>query len=259
LELDYTREASALRHFRTDHSAHDDIVLPEIIEPLLRSRLLVTTWIEGESIDRARHFSVKERSVWSRALVRIFLDSVLVHRSLHGDPNPGNYRFLAEGAAGLPAVGLLDFGAMHSLRAETATALADAVCLARDQALDLESAWQVHVALGFAPKDLEPLRQQLPSVLRCLLAPLLTRGPFDLATWRPGPRLATLLGDQRLAYRSAAAPEFIFFIRSWHGLVRYLRALRSPVNWHDLFDAACRRRAEPEAGALCVGENTISR
>lgn len=233
-ELDYERESAAIREFAAQRGGAPDVLLPECCEELRRPGLLVMTWVDGADIETARRWPADVRQSLARCLVRLFLEGALRDRLLHADPHPGNYRFLAQGPAGAPAVGLLDFGSMHSLRPEESTAIAAVITAARTGAIDEAFAWQFHLAFGYDPTALTPLRTLLPAVLRELLRPVATPGEFSVSDWAPGETLAALLGPHRIAYRVAAPPSFLFLIRAWHGLVHYLRALECPVDWSGL-------------------------
>lgn len=250
-ELDYRHEAALLREFGDRARALDWLTVPEVIEELSTDRVLTMTWVEGESFRAVAGWSVAERETIARHLVRLFLRGALDWRLLHADPNPGNYRFARRN--GRVTLGLLDYGCVKRLQptdASTLTALLQGV--RHDSLPDGDRLLSYYVALGFDAKLTEPMAHLLPALTRLVFEPFGVRGPFDLSRWNLGPRAGELLGELRWNLRTAGPAGLLFFVRSYQGLLQYLKALGVAIDWAACLDEVLAGAAAPAPAPVPV-------
>lgn len=240
-ELDYRREAESLRVFTgRGRELARPVALPDLVPELSGDRILTTTWLTGETLAVARTWPLAEREELSASLVELFWTGLLEWNLLHADPHPGNYRFVRRD--GRPLVGLLDFGCVKQVPAPIQSGLRGLLGDAIAATVTAASCRDHFARMGFNPATLDLLGDRLAGVAAALTAPFTTPGKFDAANWHLGDRLGAVLGPDRMTFRTAGPPELIFILRSFQGLLHYLKILDAPVNWVDA--VALRTRAE---------------
>lgn len=233
-ELDFAHEAASTTEFRNlvgaDPALADQVETPAVIEELSGNRLLTTTWLAGRHFSTVLDWDPQQRESIAATLLRLFLRSCFDWRRIHADPHPGNYRFNLH--HGLPVVGLLDFGCIKSIPEH----LADGLVRLMTESPTEERALELHLQMGFNAGLLRPLHGRLAELSRILFAPFAINEPFDLKTWNIRDRVGQILGEDRMNYRLAGPPEMIYLLRSFQGLLHYLKALDTPVNWRGIFN-----------------------
>lgn len=117
-ELDYSMEAANASKFLDAHSSFSFMYAPKIFPDLSRKRVLTLEWVVGESptdllsLSTSSTYSERQKLEAKRRLldlvskgVEASLVQLLETGLLHGDPHPGNLRYLSSGQ-----IGFLDFG-----------------------------------------------------------------------------------------------------------------------------------------------------
>jgi predicted unusual protein kinase regulating ubiquinone biosynthesis (AarF/ABC1/UbiB family) len=246
-EIDYRREAQALRRFGALANGCAGVVVPEVIDELSTEGVLTMTWLDGERFDAVRTWPEEHRRQAALVLLRLFLTSGFAWRFLHADPHPGNYRFLRD-SNGI-RVGVLDFGCVVPLSDDRAQSLVRLV-----EGASASSADQVladYLTLGFNADLLEPMAHLLPALNQVVFEPFVTEGPFSLSAWRLSERVESLLGPFRWNFRFAGPAELIFVVRAYLGLLRYLQALRVDIDWREVWRKSV--RPGPDAAVPAAG------
>jgi len=229
-EVDYRAEAASLDHFAgLAHTLLSPLALPSVVPELSHEKLLVTTWLEGETLAQARHWSPRDRAALSTSLVELFFKGVFEWGFIHADPHPGNYRFLK--VNGHPTVGLLDFGCVKSIPTQLQAGIRGLMTDVRSAHSDDSSIQARFTQLGFDLAVLNKLAPKLPGISAILSAPFRHAGKFDVSTWHLKERLGDILGDDRMTFRAAGSPEMIFILRAFQGMLHYLKILDAPVDW----------------------------
>jgi predicted unusual protein kinase regulating ubiquinone biosynthesis (AarF/ABC1/UbiB family) len=98
-------------------AAEPRVVIPEVVSPLTRQRVLVLEYIEGTRIDRLQERLAAhelELTALVRTIVELYLQMMLIDGVFHADPHPGNLLVDQEGR-----VVLLDFGMVLPVERET--------------------------------------------------------------------------------------------------------------------------------------------
>lgn len=232
-ELDYARESKSLCDYARWTREWTGLVVPEVVPECTRGPVLTMTWVTGEPLARVRDAAFAHREHFAHTLLRLFLHGLFRWRRLHADPHPGNVRF-ETGPSG-PRVGLLDFGCVHEVGAEWAggwASVVEAFAGGTPSGRDLFPGLR---AMGFDVDRLEPLADRVGEVMRVLVEPFLATGPWDPGRWRLGDRLAAILGEHRMTFRTAGPPSLVFVLRAFQGVLQYLKALGVPVRWRDLW------------------------
>lgn len=277
-ELDFRREADALRTFGARAASWPDLLIPAVFDEFSGPSVLTMGWVPGAPLGDSDSWNLQVRRSFSATLIRLFLASCLAWRRLHADPHPGNYRFIL--GQGWPMVGLLDFGCVKDLTPDFVGGLRSLIADAQAESFSPERTMGHLTQMGFSERLLAPMRDRLPRLHRVLCEPFCTHRPFPVHEWRISERIGEILGEHRMAFRAAGAPESIYFLRGFHGWVKMLAALAAPVPWSRLLDgvlaeapvssAALKSDRPPEpiaavqapqSGNLCirVTEGAISR
>jgi predicted unusual protein kinase regulating ubiquinone biosynthesis (AarF/ABC1/UbiB family) len=235
-ELDYRQEARTLRRFAGLAATSAWVEVPEVIEELSTDCVLTMTWVDGDSLEAARHWPEEDRWQAATALLRLFLGSCFTWRLLHADPHPGNYRFQRTEHG--VRIGLLDFGCVESLDESTGQVLVGLIEQARQSAGaegEPDRVLALYTALGFNPDLLQPMAHLLPDLNRILFEPFTSDAPFCLSSWNLSQRVEKVLGSMRWNFRVAGPARLIFVVRAYLGLLRYLDALGVPLVWQEVW------------------------
>ncbi|MCL6594883.1 MAG: AarF/ABC1/UbiB kinase family protein [Firmicutes bacterium] len=152
-ELDYAREGRNAERLRSLLPPGARVVVPRVIWPYTRRRVLTLEAIEGlkptdpERLRQAGH----DPSDVARTLARAILHMVFHDGFFHADPHPGNVAVLPNGR-----LVLYDFGMVGRLTEDMREAFGDlSVALLRG---DTEAVVDAVVSLGALPPDLDHTR-----------------------------------------------------------------------------------------------------
>ena len=118
MELDFVREAGAIRSLREALRDRDDVLIPGVVEGLTTERLLVMDLMEGHKItDREALVSAGiDPGDVAKLLNDVYADQLYNRHYLHADPHPGN--LLVQPGEDGPRLVLLDHGLTLGLEPE---------------------------------------------------------------------------------------------------------------------------------------------
>ncbi|QIN77307.1 hypothetical protein GBA65_00915 [Rubrobacter marinus] len=124
MELDFDREASAIRDLKKALEDRDDVVIPGVVDEVSTGRLLVMDLVEGAKItDREAMTSAGiDPGAVAELLNDVYADQLYKRFFLHADPHPGNL-LVQPGPEG-PRLVLLDHGLTLPLEPELVAPLA---------------------------------------------------------------------------------------------------------------------------------------
>ena len=108
-ELDYEREAKAMRLYRNFFADRDDICVPEPVDALCTHRLLSMTWLDGQGLLAFKGEPLETRNRIARLLFDAWWRPMTTIGVIHGDPHLGNYAL----TPGADRLNLLDFGCIR--------------------------------------------------------------------------------------------------------------------------------------------------
>ena len=117
VEMDFREEARHMALFQTHFGDDGRVIVPGVLEGLVRRRVLVMEWVDGERIDRlAPRFATGELSFREimETLTEVYLRMLLVEGIMHADPHPGNLLVDPRGR-----IVFLDWGMVVQLRPNT--------------------------------------------------------------------------------------------------------------------------------------------
>jgi ubiquinone biosynthesis protein len=191
-ELDFRAEARNLASISGAVQGHPRIVVPTPIPDLTRQRVVVMDWIDGVPLtDAVASLTADDRHELARALLRCFLDQILLVGTFHADPHPGNL-YLTEDRR----VALFDCGSIGRLDRRQRSALqAVLAATASQDAARLRDALRPITTVSKSI-DEQLLERALGNVLAHHLGPRAT----------PGGALLTALMDLMRAFGFALEP-----------------------------------------------------
>ena len=127
MELDFRREAEAIKDLRDALCDHDDVLVPEVVEGMNTERLLIMEYVEGVKItDRQGLVNAGlDPSRVAEQLVEVYAEQLFQRGVFHADPHPGNL-FVQPGENG-PVLVLLDHGLTVTVQSDLVEAMQEAI------------------------------------------------------------------------------------------------------------------------------------
>jgi predicted unusual protein kinase regulating ubiquinone biosynthesis (AarF/ABC1/UbiB family) len=116
-EMDFRQEARFATTIRTNFADDPRVVIPVVLDDMIRRRVLVLEFVEGTRIDRLQErIAGGELDIWKvlETIVEVYIRMMLVHGLFHADPHPGNLLVSPDGR-----IVLLDFGMVVRVDSDT--------------------------------------------------------------------------------------------------------------------------------------------
>ena len=235
-ELDYDREARAMRLYGAFFAGRPDIRVPTPVAELSTARLLTMTWLDGQGLQSFKSDDQDTRNRVAKVLFEGWWTPLIHLGVIHGDPHLGNYSFSDAGGA----LNLLDFGCVRIFPPKF---VGEVVRLFRAMSVgDKAGEIAAYEAWGF-----KNLSQDLADVLgiwaRFIYGPLLddrVRSVADgVAPGDYGRREAFQVKRALEEKGPVTIPrEFVFMDRAAIGLGSAFLHLGAEHNWRRLFEAS---------------------
>jgi predicted unusual protein kinase regulating ubiquinone biosynthesis (AarF/ABC1/UbiB family) len=133
-EMDFREEARNADLIRTNFAGDHRILVPEVVAPLTRRRVLVLEYMEGTKVDRLQErLRNGELSLQSliETLIEVYVKMMLVDGIFHADPHPGNLLVSPDGR-----IVFLDFGMVVRVEKTTRSRLIETIMAAVRQDVD---------------------------------------------------------------------------------------------------------------------------
>ena len=235
-ELDYEREARAMRLYSRFFADRDDIATPAPVEALSTRRLLTMSWLDGQGLLSFKTAPLETRNAVARLLFDAWWRPMTHIGVIHGDPHLGNYSL----SPGADRLNLLDFGCVRIFPPRF---VAGVVRLYRGLSSgDRSEQVEAYRSWGFARLD-DAMVDVLNLWARFIYGPLLddrVRTVADgVAPGEYGRREAFAV---RRALKDAGPitipREFVFMDRAAVGLGAAFLHLGAELNWRALFEAS---------------------
>ncbi len=211
-EMDFRQEALYATEIRQNFAGSRDVIVPEIIDVLVRQRVLVMEFMEGTTLD-ALAPRIAAGSIDPQRLVRtvmeLYVQMMMVDGLFHADPHPGNILVRDDGA-----IILLDFGLVVRVPRETRLAIVRTIFAAIRR--DPEGVVDGFYALGVVTPGVD--RTVVVRLVRALL-----EGAFDRTTAkerieRMEAMHAELLADRVMTtlydFPVMLPPDLVYFART---------------------------------------------
>lgn len=189
-ELDLKGEAERAQRFKDNFKDEPEIGAPEILLPLVRTRVLVMEEVSGikpDDVDSLKASGIDQREL-AKLLVKSYMKQWLVDGFFHADPHPGNIFVQPNGS-----VVYVDFGMMGVVQPEDRAALQKLVSGVIVQ--DMDSAVSALEDLGFLRPASD--RSRLRRTVGALVSRLMSAGPPMPTGWEASPEAEALARDIR--------------------------------------------------------------
>jgi predicted unusual protein kinase regulating ubiquinone biosynthesis (AarF/ABC1/UbiB family) len=231
-ELDYDREARAMRLYAAMLAKEDRVRVPEPIDDLSTKRLLTMTWLDGGKLMDYRDAPLETRNEIALSMFRAWYVPFYEYGIIHGDPHLGNYAVREDART----INLLDFGCIRVFPPEFVRGVIDLYKALRDDDMDL--AVYAYESWGF-----ENISKELLEVLnvwaRFLYSPLLEDKVQKIQEAETGQYGAQIAGkvQKELSRLGGVQPprEFVLVDRAAIGLGSVFMHLKAEINWHRQF------------------------
>jgi predicted unusual protein kinase regulating ubiquinone biosynthesis (AarF/ABC1/UbiB family) len=231
-ELDYELEAKRTNLYGGILKDEKGVSVASVIPEFSTSRLLTSTWMDGEKIMSYVGAKVEDRNAIALNMFRAWYVPLYFYGIIHGDPHMGNYSVRKD-----LGINLLDFGCVRVFRGEFVEGVINLYRALRDD--DKNLAVYAFETWGF--KNLS--HDQIETLLiwaRFLYDPLLDDKKRVIGQTNQGVygRETAKKVHQRLReVGGVTVPrEFVFMDRAALGLGSVFIHLQAEVNWHRLFE-----------------------
>ncbi|NMM43484.1 AarF/ABC1/UbiB kinase family protein [Rhodospirillaceae bacterium KN72] len=231
-ELDYAREAKAMRLYAQILKDEPRVTVPEPVADLSTRRLLTMTWLDGKPLLDFKDAPQDVRNDIALALFRAWYVPFYGYGVIHGDPHLGNYAVREDSRS----INLLDFGCIRIFPPAFVGGVIDLYHALRTN----DDALAVHAyeSWGFTNLSKEML-EVLNIWARFLYSPLMEDKVQKIQEADNGLYGAQIAGKVRaeLSKLGGVEPprEFVLVDRAAIGLGSVFMHLRATVNWHRLF------------------------
>lgn len=165
-ELDFTREAEAMRRIGDNLKTQENLFVPEVHPEYSTARVMTTTWYDGVKISHLAQLDAWQidRQELAARLLRAYCQMLFKDGYYHADPHPGNILVRQDGA-----IILLDFGATGQL----SKALREGIPQLIEAAVknDMHGMIEAFRAMGFLAdgREAEQMAEKMVTALRNFL------------------------------------------------------------------------------------------
>ncbi len=231
-ELDYTLEAkyTKLYHHMLRNEKH--VHTPQVVDDLSTSRLLTSTWLEGNPIMGYIDKDIETRNTIAMNMFRAWYVPLYQYGVIHGDPHMGNYTVRDD-----LSINLLDFGCVRVFPVEFIGGVIDLYHALQNDDFDLSA--HAYKTWGF--KDLN--KEQIETLniwAKFLYGPILEDKvrPIGIVTdGIYGRETAEKVHKKLRELGTIQVPrEFVFMDRAALGLGSLFLHLKAEINWHQVFN-----------------------
>lgn len=231
-ELDYELEARHCRLYGYMLRDEDQVHVPEVVNGLSTSRLLTSTWLEGDKILQYKDSDTEVRNRIALNMFRAWYAPLYNYGVIHGDPHLGNYTIRSD-----LSVNLLDFGCV---RVFPAAFVGGVINLYRAlMSDDNDLAVHAYETWGFNNLSKDQI-ETLNIWARFLYAPLMedsVRPIGEVSNGIYGRETAEVVHKKLREVGGVNVPrEFVFMDRAALGLGSVFLHLRAEINWYRLFN-----------------------
>lgn len=235
-ELDYELEAKYCKMYGHMLKDEPNVHVPEVVDELSTSRLLCSTWLEGEKILNFVGAHPDQRNQLAMNMFRAWYVPLYYYGIIHGDPHLGNYSVRKD-----DSINLLDFGCVRIFPPSFVGGVIDLY----HSLMDNDIARSVHAYETWGFKNLS--KEQIDTLniwARFLYAPLMedkvrpigevTNGVFGRETAQ---KVHEKLREASKDNGGVTIPrEFVFMDRAALGLGSVFLHLKAEVNWYRVFN-----------------------
>jgi predicted unusual protein kinase regulating ubiquinone biosynthesis (AarF/ABC1/UbiB family) len=231
-ELDYDREARAMKLYAYMLSGEDGVYVPDVVDELSTKRLLTAKWLDGNPILSYKDAPAETRNQIAMNMFRAWYVPFYEYGIIHGDPHLGNYTVRDD-----LAINLLDYGCVRVFSPHFVKGVIDLYRAL--QTGDNDLAVHAYQTWGFGDLTKEQI-ETLNIWAGFLYGPILedkvrpigevTNGIYGRETAREVHMKLRELGT------ITVPKEFVFMDRAALGLGSVFLHLKAEINWYQVFN-----------------------
>ncbi len=111
-EVDYEIEAENCTFF-SENLDIKEIVIPKIYKEYSTKKILSSSYLEGESFEEFLNSNPSQEEInhYAQLIFDSYFHSLYKLKTIHADPNPGNFIFMSDGR-----LGMIDFGCVKKIK-----------------------------------------------------------------------------------------------------------------------------------------------
>ena len=234
-EVDYVLEASNTTWFG-EHLDIEGVVIPKVIPDLCSRTVLTTTHVDGLHLDEwlATDPSQALRDQFGELLCHVFFRSCYQLRTVHADPHPGNFLFMADGR-----LGLIDFGCVKRFDEKTVHLIRGTVDgYLRDDLDEVIRIYQEMAILGADADDAQRARwREKMRPFQQWITRSLGADEFDFSASPDYVSQGRKAGMELGTIFTGMHRDMIYYERSIMGLFRMLERMGARIRFRDLLEA----------------------
>ncbi len=235
-ETDYLREAANAAFFR-DSLRLERIRIPEVHADWCTESVLCLSRLPGTPLNLwlESHPASTDRDAVAQTLQDLFITSLYELRTIHADPNPGNFLIMEDGS-----VGLVDFGCVKQFAAGFVAQIRQLpATLARG---DNDACFRLFRGIGTIPEDIDDalearIREALVRYSNWF-GRLYAGQVFDFSLEKDFIKegKAISLDMKEMFRRLHINPDFIFLDRTRYGLLRLFERMEVRVAFRNAYE-----------------------
>lgn len=231
-ELDYELEARHCRLYEYMLRDHKNVHVPHVIPELSTSRLLTSTWLQGDKILNYKDAPLEQRNEIAMNMFTAWYVPLYYYGVIHGDPHLGNYTVRED-----LSINLLDYGCIRVFPAKFVGGVIDLYNALMTNDTDL--AVHAYETWGFGNLSKEQI-DILNIWARFLYEPIMDDrvrviGHAEGAVYgrEKAQEVHKLLKESGAGIRIPR--EFVFMDRAALGLGSVFIHLNAEINWYQVF------------------------
>lgn len=231
-ELDYILEAKYTKLYHYMLRKEKRVHTPQVVDSLSTSRLLTSTWLEGNPIMGYIDKDIETRNTIAMNMFRAWYVPLYQYGIIHGDPHMGNYTVRDD-----LSINLLDFGCVRIFPVEFIGGVIDLYHALQNDDFDLAA--HAYKTWGFKDLNTEQI-ETLNIWAKFLYGPILEDKvrPIGIVTdGIYGRETAEKVHKKLRELGTIQVPrEFVFMDRAALGLGSLFLHLKAEINWHQVFN-----------------------
>jgi len=231
-ELDYEREARAIKLYDDMLSNVDSVSVPETVPDLCSKRLLTMHWLTGKPLMDFREADLETRNTIATSMFKAWYTPFYYYGVIHGDPHMGNYQVRED-----LGINLLDFGCIRIFPPAFVEGVIELYHALKEN--DQDRAVYAYERWGFQNIDKE-LLDVLNIWASFIYKPLMedkVQKIQDQDTGRYGAEVAAKVHKELKRVGGVEPPrEFVLMDRAAIGLGSVFMHLKAEINWYQMFN-----------------------
>ena len=232
-ELDYTLEAKHEKMYAYMLRDEKNVHVPEVVDDLSTSRLLATTWLDGEKILNFKDAELEVRNQIAMNMFKAWYTPLYGYGVIHGDPHLGNYTVRPD-----YSINLLDFGCVRVFPPKFVRGVIDLYHSLLEN--DLDKSVHAYETWGFENLTKEQV-ETLNIWASFLYGPIMddkTRPIGEVSNGVYGRETAEKVHVKlkELGSGIKIPKEFVFMDRAALGLGSVFLHLKAEINWYRVFN-----------------------